>query len=356
MGELWQYAPPVAAWLAFLARGRRDDRPARYVRWVLLGLAVSLTALTPGGHTLIRGLTGCHDLPRLIGHAGMLFAVWAGQGFLARINGKSSRRHTWWIAGAFAVMCVLFALTPDLRPESPWVFEYVVGYVLAQVPAFLSVIRLSLRFARLAEDTALRTGLRLVALGGLGALLYLVNKAVLAASYRFAFDYPLGREFLVGKVLPGAAHVLVLAGAILPAVLGWSHRYRLHRQLGPLWNGLRQVEPGIALDPPSVPDAFVVRNLRLRLYRRTIEIRDGLLALNPYRDPVVAAEARDRGVRDGLSGSELEAAVEAAVVIAALRARAEGLPPSTPDTGVSGGCDLDSDITFLCHVARAYRG
>lgn len=356
MGELWQYAPPAVAWLAFLTRRPREDRAARYVRWVLLGLAVSLTVLTPGGHALIRGLTGFHDLPRLIGHAGMLFAVWAGQGFLAHINGKGSRGHTWWIAGVFAVMCVLFALTPDLLPDSPWVFEYVVAYVVAQVPAMVSLVRLSLRFGRLAENTGLRVGMHLIAAGITGALLYLVNKAVLAASYRFEFDYSLGREFLVGKVLPGTAHLLVLIGAVLPAVLGWLHRYRLHLQLSPLWKALHRAEPDIALDPPSVPDVFVVRNLRLRLYRRVIEIRDGLLALNPYRDPAVAAEARARAVQDGLSGQELEAAVEAAVVAAALRSRAQGSPSTAPDSPVTGGGDLDSDTTFLSHVARAYRG
>jgi hypothetical protein len=351
------YGPPVLAWVVFLVRRPGDDLARRYVRRVLLGLAISLSALTPAGHAVINGVAGTHDLPRLVGHAGMLVVAWAAQDLLAYLNGlRRSRWHTWWITGMFCVMCVLFALTPDLFPQSPWVFEYVVAYVVAQAPAFVNVIRLGLRYAAMADTASLRVALRMVAAGAFVGLVYLVNKAILAARPRFDFEFPLGRTVVVSKLLPTSAYLLVLAGAVLPVLLGWCGRYRRYRRLGPLWRDLYRADPEIALDPPSVPDLLALRHLRLRLYRRVIEIRDGLLALRPYRDPDVAAVARDRAIRAGLVGQQREAAVEAATIAAALRARASGPPPDEAhEEPVAGGDDLAAETAFLSLVARAYR-
>jgi hypothetical protein len=357
MGELLrQYGPPALAWVVFLVRRPGEDLARRYVRRILLGLAISLTALTPAGYAVINGVAGTHDLPRLVGHAGMLLVAWAAQDLLLHLTGERRGQHTWWIAGMFLVMCVLFALTPDLFPQSPWVFEYVLAYVVAQVPAFANVIRLGLRYAGIADTAALRTALRLVVGGTALGLAYLVNKAVLAASSRFDFAYPLGRTVLVSKLLPTSAYLLVLVGAALPALLSWLGRYRRYRRLGALWRDLYRADPAIALDPPTVPDVLALGRLRLRLYRRVIEIRDGLLALRPYRDPDVTAAARERATSAGLHGPHRDAAVEAAAIAAALRARAAGPPPDSADeTAVTGGEDLAGEAAFLELVARAYR-
>jgi hypothetical protein len=358
MGELLLvYGPPVLAWALFLSRRPSEDRARRTIRWVLLGLAVSLTALTPAVYAFVGQVTGIDHLARLIGHGGMLFAAWAAQEFLAQMNGlgHGARWHAWWVAGSFTVMCVLFALAPDLNAQRPGIFEYCVVYLAGQAPAFGNVIRLGLRYARAAAAPALRIGMRLVAAGTAIALLYLVNKAVGAAATRFGFAYPLGDMFVVGKGLPAAAHVLVLVGATLPAVTSWLHRYRHYQHLGPLWRALYRAEPAIALDPPAGPDVLHVGGLRLRLYRRVIEIRDGLLALHPYREDDIAAAAREQARREGLRGQQLEAAVEAAAVAAALRSRASGSLPAGAAVTMAGGTDLASDTVFLSRVARAYR-
>lgn len=359
MGELLrQYVPPLLAWLVFLARRPGEDRARRYIRRILLGLAVSLTALTPAGHAAIHWLTGGIDLPRLVGHAGMLLAAWAAQDLMLYLNGLRGRGlwHTWWIAGMFCVMCVFFALTPNLMPQSPWVFEYVLAYVVAQAPAFTNVIRLCLRYARVADTVTLRVALRVVVAGTVGASLYLVSKTVLAAAPRFGFDYPFGRSVLVSKVLPTSAYLLVLIGAILPALVTWLGRYRHYRRLGPLWRDLYRSDPAIALDPPTLPDALAFVRLRLRLYRRVIEIRDGLLALRPYRDPAIATAARTRATTEGLVGQHLEAVVEAATIAAALRAKTAGHPLAPElDLPVTGGADLAEETAFLTLVADAYR-
>ncbi|WP_328608691.1 hypothetical protein OG943_06085 [Amycolatopsis sp. NBC_00345] len=353
---LVRYGPVLLAWILFLAR-RGGGPGRRTVRQVFLGLAVSLTALTPAGHAVIRAVTGAPDLPRLAGHAGMLYAAWSAQRFLAHLNGiRPPRRQGWWIGGMFAVMCVLFALTPDLKPHSPWVMEYCFAYAAAQIPAFAGVIRLGLRYARPAGPAPLRTGLCLAVAGTAAGVLYLVDKTVLAAAPRWGFGYPLGHAFLVSQALPAAAHVLVLVGVTLPGAATWLDRCRRYRHLRPLWTALYRADPAIALDPPDGPHRLVPWGLRMRLYRRVIEIRDGLLALQPYRDPAVALAARESGASAGLRGRRLDAAVEAAAVVAALRARAGGVVPDVGESAAAlGGDDLDSDTAFLSEVAVAYR-
>jgi hypothetical protein len=91
------------------------------------------------------------------------------------------------------------------------------------------------------------------------------------------------------------------------------------------------------------------------VYRRVIEIRDGLLALQPYRTPDATTSAHARAAAAGLTGRALEAAVEAEAVAAALRARAAGAPPTSGPVPVNGGTDLVEDTLFLGQVSAAYR-
>jgi len=352
-----EYAPPILAWALFLSRRRDRDPARRYIRWVLLGLAVSLTALSPAVYAAVGELSGVRHLARLIGHGSMLFAAWAGQEFMIRItgSGRGARWQGWWAGGAFAVLCLLFARAPELLPQSPGVLEYCVVYLAGQAPALGAVIHFGLRYARQADGVALRVGLRLVVVGTVAAVLYLVNKVALTAASRFDFSYPAGHTLLVSKVLPAAAHLLVLVGATLPATLGWLQRYLLYQRLGPLWRALYRAEPAIALDPPGTPDLLRFKQLRLHLYRRVIEIRDGLLALQPYREPHILATARERAIQAGLHGRQLHATMEAAALVAALRSRAAGASTASAHVVIAGGDDLDSDTAFLSQVARAYR-
>ncbi|MCG8920785.1 hypothetical protein L6E12_34020, partial [Actinokineospora sp. PR83] len=325
-----QWVPAALAWLLLLSKWRGTDPTRRCVRHVLLGLACSLTAQIPPAATALGDLTGVPHAARLLSHLGMVLAVWAGQAFLSRVNGHphGARWQAWWAASTAALMCALFAAMPDILPQSPWVMEYCLAYALAQAPALAALVHSGLRHARRAQDRTTRTSLRLVAAGAALGLLYLVNKSVLATAPRLGFEFPFGRTTAPGKVLPTTAYLLVLLAAALPACLGWLRRYRLHRRLGPLWRALHRADPTIALDPPAVPDALVLGGLRPRLYRRVIEIRDGLLALRPYRCRDTTESARAAATAAGLTGRELAAAVEAAAVAAALRSRADGTPPT----------------------------
>ena len=340
MGELLvRYVPPGIAWLLLFGwRGR-----VVAVRRLLFGLALSLTVLTPAGRQTITWLSGSADLPWLAGHACMVLVAWSAQDLMTQLNGLARRRwNAWWTVGMFALMCLLYALAPDLQPQSPWVLGYWIVYVLTLTPAFGNVIRLCLRHARTTADRAMSAGLHLVVVGTSLALVYLVNKVVLIASGRFGFGYGPGTLFVVGAVAPNAAHLFVLLGVAVPAAAGWWRRYRQYQRLQPLWHALSEANPAITL---TLRIGFW--NTRMRLYRRVIEIRDGLLELQPYRDANIAAAAR--------AGGAAETVVEAAVIAAALTARTQAALPARAEEPVAGGLDLDSDTQYLCQVADAFR-
>ncbi|MEU6715801.1 MAB_1171c family putative transporter [Nonomuraea sp. NPDC046802] len=384
------YGPPLLAWALLFSRlmhayWRPPDQARRLLWWVLLGLAVSLTVLTPAGYAAVAQVTGVPNLARLLGHAGMLLASWSGQALLRLLHTTPSspaastpwlRRQVWGLLAALALLSLLFALadTPidDVRfagryAATPWVLEYWLVYLACLAPAYVNMVRFAARYARLTSDWILRLGLRLLAAGAICGLAYHIHKAFLFAAHRLPLPYlPPGPSQFLDAMLPLFGHVLVLVGATLPtwgprlsSPVSWLRRYRAYQALRPLWLDLYRQDPHIALIPPlpALVDLLSPRDLSLRLYRRVIEIRDGRMSLHPHLDPTVEATARRQATEAGVSGQALDAVVEAAMLAAAIQAKAQGARPTstTSPEAVPGGLDLESDIAFLSDVARAYR-
>ncbi|WP_398860974.1 DUF6545 domain-containing protein [Streptomyces noursei] len=80
-------------------------------------------------------------------------------------------------------------------------------------------------------------------------------------------------------------------------------------------------EPVLALDSGA--------DLRTRLYRLAVEIRDAQWALRLWMRPEVASEARLMGEAAGLKDDDLAAAIEAAQLRAAIAAKSAGASPPT---------------------------
>jgi hypothetical protein len=104
---------------------------------------------------------------------------------------------------------------------------------------------------------------------------------------------------------------------------------------------MRDAFPEVILFTPrrAVIEMAGVDDVHLRLYRRVIEIRDGMLALRPY-----------------LPGVEHETPeAEAAAIAEALRRRAAGVAPAADHRGFAEiGPEMSDEVAWLSRVSRAY--
>jgi len=132
----------------------------------------------------------------------------------------------------------------------------------------------------------------------------------------------------------------------------WSAYWRLY----PLWHLLRQAVPEIEL--PLGPG--MRWNIRYRLHRRIIEIRDALLVLRPYSIRIIIKLATAMARESGLSAEQISAVAEAAMIVSALRSRRCGWisPPGRVPRGHTGpltGNDMQAEaasLLLVCHAVR----
>jgi hypothetical protein len=233
----------------------------------------------------------------------------------------------------------------------PVVAAYLLLYVTAFAAGMAEIVRLGRRYSKSAGRAWVRRGLGTMSVGAAIYIAYCVNRAWAVVAVQFELD-PLQWE-LVTPLSNGIGILLVATGFTMPswgprlsAARVWVSNYRAYQRLYPLWRDLYRAVPEIALNPPA--PSFVARishgDLRYRLYRRVIEIRDGLLAMRPYMnaEPAPAAAVAAVGDRDGSTtrpvgtaveepegGQARRAAAEAARLKAALSAKAhDGSAPA----------------------------
>jgi hypothetical protein len=175
-------------------------------------------------------------------------------------------------------------------------------YVAYVAPAAAALGWAALRYARLADRFGLRLGLRLLGAGTTVTTGY----AVVRFAGMVAYDAGVRRSLLYGPLvglLFRLAIVLVLLGLALPLagrrrgmsrVVRWIALNRQYRLLFPLWHALRAEFPGISLDPS--PRRLPFTAPEEVLYRRMIEVWDGLLSLRPYVDGVADAPGVHRAL------------------------------------------------------------
>ena len=131
----------------------------------------------------------------------------------------------------------------------------------------------------------------------------------------------------------------------------WYAYWRLHL----LWATLRRAVPQVELSRQS-GTRF---NVRYRLHRRVIEIRDAQLLLRPYWRSDIAGQAAAAARSAGLTEPKHSAVVEAAVILTAVNARQQGSPPRHDDipaehpSALSNG--LRAEAAHLILVSRAMR-
>ncbi|RCG22738.1 hypothetical protein DQ384_34600 [Sphaerisporangium album] len=290
---------------------------------------------------------------------------------------RTMRRRLAGVGVVLLIMAALFAVTPRGGDHSrdfavhfagiPTYAVYLIFYLTAFTVTKIDVIRMALRYAPLSGKVWLRRGLRLMAVGSALGLVYSAVRAADVIGPLLGAD-PRRWEFLAQVSTSMGAIIEVLGLTLVPRggpqlslAHDWWRQRRQYRRLRPLWFSLYQASPDIALEAPPSPlaERFILRDIRYLLTRRVIEIRDGALTLRGYRDPRVEAAALARASELGLKGEDLSAAVEAAALAAALRARdSDGEPvPSGQGTADAGkDTDMSLEIAWLVKVARAFAG
>jgi hypothetical protein len=119
---------------------------------------------------------------------------------------------------------------------------------------------------------------------------------------------------------------------------------------------LRQVIPEIQLPP----EPGMRWNIRYRLHRRVIEIRDAELILRPYAAAEVAGQAAATARSSGLRPDRAAAVVEAAIIVSSIHSRLGGSGRRHDDiprghVGAAPGNDIRAEVVRLILVCRAIR-
>lgn len=225
------------------------------------------------------------------------------------------------------------------------------------------VLRATMRWTRQAETPPLRIALGLITLSiGVGLLWTAWGLDDVIDSLRSGWQQT--AEDRLSMVMGRLCVVLLLAGATaLPlartprAVRGWFAAYHVYRSLGPLWQALRAVFPQITLLATAHSRRTLSLDAHLALYRRVIEIHDGLLLLRRYRTaelPDWATEVlADSALADrGSSDAEVAAAtIAVALVRAAAGEEAERCTPTVSACPVAG--HVKAEEGWLAEVSDA---
>ena len=135
----------------------------------------------------------------------------------------------------------------------------------------------------------------------------------------------------------------------------WSAYWRLY----PLWDVLRQEVPEIELPAGR----SMRRNIRYRLHRRVIEIRDAQLVLRPYEEAEVTRLAAAAAKSADLTPDKATAVVEAAAIVSSLQSRRRSSPPgqdAAPREHVTAAPRNDiraeaAALILVCHAIRRSR-
>ena len=250
---------------------------------------------------------------------------------------------------------------------------YLLIYLATYTAVEIEVIRLCRRYAKATTRSWLRTGLITTSIGAAIGLLYTITRLADIAAARAGVD--IARWEDLAEVGAGLGALLVMIGLTLhwwgPQISAAAKRTRrviAYARLRPLWARFYALDPSIAFDDQRkvghrpylnwAPRArLVLSDPEYHATRRAVEIRDGILTLRPYQDPDFARCARAHYVHRGLDGDDLDAAVTAAQIHAALDAR-EAAPrreqPPSPTAG-NAPADLDAELAWLLKVTQHFK-
>lgn len=205
-----------------------------------------------------------------------------------------------------------------------------------------------------ADSWLVRTSITFLAVAVGTFIIFLTSRVVAAFTYSSS-------PMLFGVYISSIHTVGVAVGcsiaAFAPLLHGLSARRDINR-LYPLWKELCTELPHVALytPRPRLMDALIPRNSQLRLHRRLVEIRDGLLIMRDWATPADLRQIRTVITDTAISSDLIEPIVMACWVKVALAARRAGLPSTDKplDLVRIGGADWESELNWLRNLAAAW--
>lgn len=268
----------------------RDQRQRMLWAAILMLALARTTAYQPVDDRL-----GVPLLPHVFGVLAAYFLLRV----VALATGRGGAR--WQPALAVAVLVALAVLAAvaggiDTRPEriarhlgaahvAYWVIlEAYLGAVLITASILFASV------ARQAPPRLPRLGLWAMAAGTALVALYATAKTALIVAHGAGMPVDFTRFEPVARVFQGTGLLLVLLGLLVPVTRRIRSAVRAYRSLlvlRPLWTAMRDAFPEVILFSPrrAVIELAGVDDVHLRLYRRVIEIRDGMLALRGFLPP-----------------------------------------------------------------------
>jgi hypothetical protein len=210
------------------------------------------------------------------------------------------------------------------------------------------------RIGRSAPAGPLRNGLRAIATGTFLVALYAVLKTTMIVAHTLGVPVPVATIEPVVGALRTVGTIIAVVGAAVPAsgkLRSVVHAYRALCALRPLWQVMRRTFPDAILFPRrrALLELAGVDEVQLRLYRRVIEIRDGMLALRDHLPAGTLAEARE-------FVGDSPALIEACGIARALHRHRSGAEPAEHgDRWATIGGGVADEVAWLSAVSAAFR-
>ncbi|MBP2475662.1 hypothetical protein JOF53_004534 [Crossiella equi] len=312
-------------------------------------------------------LLGVPALPQLVQHLATLVAAYQLGSFTLHLHHEDEevprhlapRRVLLGMAEICLVVFYLLGPLPQGIPvvnaqygDVPWVFEYLVVFDLYLGWALLDVAMSSFRHARHIPGRHLRRGVRLLGWGSVFGLLFVAHKLFYSVATVFT-TLPWAEHGAggIGTFTVLVSVVTIISGVLVPPLGPRFTARRALRRIRPLWAALTEAAPELVFPRGH-------RHSTGLLHNRVVEIQDVLIGpLQPYLLPQVAARAEALGREQGLTGDDLAAATEAAVITVALHAFTHDLPVRTETPVVftrAGTGENDDEPPWLARVATAF--
>ena len=362
----------LAALSAAVVRWRDAfTKSAERFAWVLMvDLFVAAAFMVPAMRDLVNHVTGNPLTGVVIVNLGVfLYGVGANLLISAveRPPGLVVPKWRKMFVRTLILMGVVLLVSPlvlhhDLQPDDT-LFQFydpswggVVYWVLCHGVLAVSCARSIVMVRHLLETAAgpFRVGLKLMLFDvclGLGLMLYYLYLAWSVATgrgySRQSFELVNLTGYMTCILLVVVAGSYSVISVSVSRMLGSRTERRTVTRLEPLWMALSDAFPDIKADLPGGSE--------LRLIRRVVEIRDGLLACREYAVDVNDAHNLANLV-DAVEPSDRPAAVEVACVVLAVKAKTSGAPPADAHVALASVHDLDlqAEVGRLLAVADSY--